>query len=177
MSVESAILCRLFENRLTEDRVLKTLKGSVIKRSKYGVGKDIGGQIYVHKMYATFVLGRELYEEAVHLLRIHYPDFKFNCVTYNKKSNTVRFDEAPDFDTAREPIPGNMITLDLESKEFTKSYSNQIWHHKWLWVKDDYREFDVVESFQWSKTWLQYISNPSGNKIKWEQNLKSVGLI
>ena len=34
---------------------LKTLKGSVVKRSsKFGVGKEIGGQIYAHKNYINY---------------------------------------------------------------------------------------------------------------------------
>ena len=36
---------------LQETRVLKTQKGSAIKRSKFGVGKVIGGRIYLHRNY------------------------------------------------------------------------------------------------------------------------------
>lgn len=39
--------------------------------------------------------------------------FSYNCIVYNPKDpNVVRFDEAPDFDTAREPITGEFIYVD-----------------------------------------------------------------
>lgn len=40
---------------------LKTLNGSVIKRSKYGVGKEIGGKIYLHRNYAEDVIPSDIY--------------------------------------------------------------------------------------------------------------------
>ena len=134
---------------------LKTLKGSVIKRSsKYGVGKEIGGQIYFHKNYVDDICPN-LYELAKDILEEEYPDFKYNCLMYDKKKpDTLRFDEAPDFDSAREPMPG----------------------HKWLWVKDDYKGFDVEESYEWSKKWLEKISSPSGYIDKWKAELKDAGL-
>lgn len=155
---------------------LKTIKGSVIKRSRYGVGKEIGGQIYFHKDYVDKICPH-LYDDARSILEEEYPDFEFNCLMYDKKKpDTLRFDEAPDFDTAREPIPGKMISVNVTTGECIERYSPQIWHHKWLWVMDDYTGFDVEESYEWSKTWLQKITNPSGYKEKWEDALRSAGL-
>lgn len=156
---------------------LKTLKGSVIKRSsKYGVGKEIGGQIYFHKNYVDDICPH-LYELAKDILEEEYPDFKYNCLMYDKKKpDTLRFDEAPDFDSAREPMPGTMLSVDTSNGEIIKRYSPQIWHHKWLWVKDDYKGFNVEESYEWSKKWLEKISSPSGYIDKWRAELKDVGL-
>lgn len=156
---------------------LKTLKGSIIKRSnKYGVGKEIGGQIYFHKNYVGRICP-ELYDIAVKMLKQGYPDFEFNCLMYDKKKpNVLRFDSALDFDTAREPSPGQMISVDTSTRTLTKLSSKQIWHHKWLWVMDDYKGFDVQASYEWSKTWLEKISHPSGYPEKWKAELKSVGL-
>ncbi len=156
---------------------LKTLKGSVIKRSsKYGVGKEIGGQIYFHKNYVDDICPN-LYELAKDILEEEYPDFKYNCLMYDKKKpDTLRFDEAPDFDSAREPMPGTMLSVDTSTGKIIKRYSPQIWHHKWLWVKDDYKGFDVEESYEWSKKWLEKISSPSGYIDKWKAELKDAGL-
>lgn len=156
---------------------LKTLKGSVIKRSsKYGVGKEIGGQIYFHKNYVDDICPN-LYELAKDILEEEYPDFKYNCLMYDKKKpDTLRFDEAPDFDSAREPMPGVMLSVDTSTGKIIKRYSPQIWHHKWLWVKDDYKGFDVEESYEWSKKWLEKISSPSGYIDKWKAELKDAGL-
>lgn len=156
---------------------LKTLKGSIIKRSsKYGVGKEIGGQIYFHKNYVDDICPN-LYELAKDILEEEYPDFKYNCLMYDKKKpDTLRFDEAPDFDSAREPMPGVMLSVDTSTGKIIKRYSPQIWHHKWLWVKDDYKGFDVEEAYEWSKKWLEKISSPSDYIDKWKAELKDAGL-
>lgn len=42
---------------------------SPIKRSKYGVGKNIGGEIYIHVNYVNRI-PQNLYETALKILRI-----------------------------------------------------------------------------------------------------------
>lgn len=168
----------LESKQLDEDlSPLKTLKGSIIKRStKYGVGKEIGSQIYFHKDYVDDICPH-LYELARDILEEEYPDFSYNCLMYDKKKpDTLRFDEAPDFNTSREPMPGNMLSVNTSTRKITERFSPQIWHHKWLWVKDDYTGFDVEESYNWSKRWLEKISSPSGYMHKWKSELKDVGL-
>ena len=145
---------------------LKTLKGSSIKRStKFGVGKEIGGDIYLHKNYVYGVVPEDIYDNALDILEEIYPDFEFNCIRYSPKTNAVSFQEAPDFDTAREPIVGDYITVFPDGKTKT-GHSNYIWHHKWLWVKNDYTGFDVNESWEWSKQWLSTLQEVAdGNGI------------
>lgn len=159
---------------------LKTLKGSSIKRSKYGVGKDIGGQLYFHKNYVNDliqqgVIPQEVYDEAIELLP---DDFEYNTIMYDYKAHPdrIRFDSAPNFDTAREPYPGNYMTVDTSTGEVKPGKNFQIWHHKWQWVKDDYEGFDVDESYDWSREWLQSITSPSGQIQKWNQALRDAGL-
>lgn len=168
----------LESKKISEDITpLKTLKGSVIKRSStYGVGKEIGGQIYFHKDYVDRICPN-LYELARGILEDKYPEFEYQCLMFDKKKpHILRFDEAPDFNTAREPMPGNMLSVNTETGEIIKRFSNQIWHHKWLWVMDDYEGFDVEESYEWSKKWLSKITSPSGYKDKWDQELYNAGL-
>ena len=155
----------------------KTLKGSAIKRSKYGVGKQMGSQIYLHKGYATDVIPQDVWEHALKVLNDTNADFKYNCVMYDSKSGNVRFDEAPDFDTAREPIVGDTLTVKPDGTT-KRGHSNYIWHHKWIWVKNDYKGFDVNKSKAWSQKWLGVLTETAdGNGLeRWNAQLDRFGL-
>lgn len=136
---------------------LKTLNGSAIKRSRYGVGKEIGGKIYLHRNYAEDVIPSDIYNRAKQVLKQEYPNFKYNCVEWGLKDHSVRFDEAPGFDKQREPIVGDYVTV-FEDGSTKKGHTDYIWHHKWLWVKDDYKGFDVAKSWEWSRKWLNTLN-------------------
>jgi len=121
--------------------------------------------IFAHKNYAADIMPQETYDKAEQIAQQN--GFEFNCINYDpRKPNIVRLDQAPDFDTAREPITGDWIKVDTDTGQIVgKGHSDQIWHHKWLWVKDDYQGFDVNQAFDWSKQWSQHISNPDGLQI------------
>ena len=140
---------------------------------KYGVGKEIGGKIYVHMNYFHLVISPDTFLDAANQLPY---GFVFNCMMIDLKKNVIRFDEAPDFDSAREPHPGDFIEVNLSTKEIRRGHSDMIWHHKWMWVADDYKGFDVNESYEWSKRWTQVITHPSGSKRVWGRQLKEGGL-
>ena len=180
------ILCAMSPREYNESKTipgspLKTLKGSRIGRSiKYGVGKEIGGDIYFHRNYMLDILPEEVYYHATEYMKINYPDFynTFNCIRYSPKTNLVSFQEVPDFDSAREPVVGDYITVDTNKLTSKKGHSNYIFHHKWLWVKNDYDGFDVKKSWEWSKQWLSVLTEPSdGNGIeRWNNQLNRFGL-
>jgi len=156
-------------------KVVKTYTGSVIARSKYGVGKSIGGAIYVHKNYANQVVPPDIWKKAQELV----PDeFKYNTIVYDPKKGLIRFDEAPDFDTAREPVPGWTLTVDYANYTAGKPKKyDSIWHHKWLFVKDDYKGFNVKESKNWSKLWTSKLKETAiGRADIWKKQLKEYGL-
>lgn len=150
----------------------KTLKGSVVKRSKYGVGKQMGSQVYLHKDYVSDVIPKKVWENALKVLDDADSGFEYNCVMYDTKTGNVRFDEAPDFDEAREPIVGDTITVKPDGT-VKRGHSNYIWHHKWLWVKNDYQGFDVNQSKAWSNKWLGTLTETAdGNGIeRWNAQL------
>ena len=147
---------------------LKTQKGSVVERSKKGVGKQIGGQTYVHKDYAKEVSPKV--GQAEKILKKTHPKFKYNSVVVSPSG--IRFDEAPDFDTAREPKVGNYVWVMNDGSTKTGKSEN-IWHHKWMWVKDDYKGFNVQSSKNWSKKWLGKVPDKAkGTKEGFEEQLK-----
>ena len=156
---------------------LKTLKGSVIKRSKYGVGKLIGGCLYLHKSYSNGIIPQDILENAENALKETYPSFEYQCLKYDLKKRSISFQEAPDFNSAREPIVGDYVTVTIDGK-VKKGHSNYIWHHKWLWVKGDYTGFDIEESYRWSAEWLAVLEEPAdGNGVgRWKAQLGRYGL-
>lgn len=150
---------REFNNKATELGALKTLQGTKIERYKKTVGKEVSGQVYVHKNYANEVIPNEILDKAKKILSEKNPSFKYNTLMWDKNKGTIRFDEAPNFDTAPEPIPGKMLSVNPITGEVKEAYSSKIWHHKWQWVKDDYNGFDIKESWNRSREWLNGLAN------------------
>jgi hypothetical protein len=151
-------------------------KSPIRRSSKHGVGKEMGTKTYVHRDYADRVVPSDVLANARAIAEKN--GFDYNCVVYDSSTGSVRFDEAPDFDTAREPHPGKWLKVSRDGS-VTRGEESQIWHHKWLWVGDDYEGFDVGESRDWSRTWLEANEGkgaPSGHKPQWESKLDSLGL-
>jgi hypothetical protein len=149
---------------------LKTRKGSLIKRSKYGVGKLIGGALYFHADYVNDVPFN--FSDYIEALYKFNNNFHYNVIKWDKKRGNVTFFSSPEFNDVHEPSAGDYVTI---KKNFTakKGYTSKIWHHKWLWVKDDYKGFDVEESFNRSQQWLQLPDIEFariGNKEYWEKH-------
>ena len=164
---------------------LKTYSGSVIKRSsKYGVGKEIGGQIYFHKDYADRIVPKEILDACEEALDYYYSDLYYNCMRYDPKTKSISFQEAPNFNTAREPVVGDYVTVfydeNLDPKDFKMKagYSDYIWHSKWLWFDNNYTVFNVSDAWNWSKKWLSTLTETSdGNGIgRWNAQLDKYGL-
>ncbi len=74
--------------------------------SRYGVGKEIGGTVYVHRRY-KYVLGSVVEEARKHLP----PDFSYTVVKLTLAKRSVSFVEVADFDTAPEPAIGTIIAV------------------------------------------------------------------
>ena len=158
---------------------LKTLKGSRIGRStKYGVGKEIGGDIYFYKDYAEDIVPEDVWNKALELLQDYNPDFQYNTIRYSPKTQIVSFQECPDFDIAREPKVGDYVNVNTTTGAIKKGHSDYIFHHKWLWCRNDYKGFNIKKSWEWSKQWLSVLQEPSdGNGIaRWNAQLDKYGL-
>ena len=122
------------------------------KRSRrYDVGKEIGGAVYLHRQYEQ-LLGRRVEEAKRHLP----PEFEYTVVKYHLDTAAVSFIHSPDFDESPEPTVGDSWVVDPQGgarlrRQLADPY---IYHHKWLFVADDYSGFDVAESMARSLAWM-----------------------
>lgn len=158
---------------------------SPIKRSKYGVGKEIGGEIYLHAKYADRI-PQSLLEPALDILRSNQEtaNFNYNVIVFpnkldNSKEHYVKFVNCSGFDTEREPLRGEGYKVDIDNNTIKRmSGDKTIYHHKWLWVDDDYDGFNVDDSYNWSKQWLGTLDEPAnGNSVDgWKTQLAKYNL-
>ena len=122
------------------------------KRSaRFKVGKEIGGAVYVHKQYES------LLPEAVQIAKTFLPpEFSYTVVKFKLSDETVSFIQSADFDSADEPTVGDRYTIKADgSASFRrKLHDPWIYHHKWLFVADDYNGFNVDASKARSRKWL-----------------------
>lgn len=132
------------------------LKKLGLKRTKeHGVGKNIGDNVWFHKDYTHLFLENSLYES----LLLNLPDeYDFTILRLTESKGEVAFIQCFDFDISNEPVVGYSIrmslALDGEYSLTRPSDTNPlIYHHKWLFVSDDYPGFDVSASKQRSLDW------------------------
>lgn len=123
------------------------------KRSRrFGVGKEIGGAVYVHRSYLE-LLPKIVFECSTLVSEMS----TISVVKYSERAKTVSFINSPDFDEATEPIVGDLETVTFDGKVSKRPQiaDPYIYHHKWLFVKDDYSGFDVESSKERSRSWLR----------------------
>ena len=159
---------------------LKTLKGSKIWYSKFGVGKQVGSKVYMHINSHFNIIPGDVWEKAVKILTDDCvnPECFYTLCYDLKKPHIIRFDICEGFLTEREPVVGFMVYVDTETGKIRTKRNKQIYHHKWLWVPEGFKGFDVQESYEWSKHWLSKLPEvASGYPYKWEEQLKKYNII
>lgn len=138
------------EQRLKELKIQRANKGNI--------GKKIGNQIWLHKDYIEEVMSKKDYEDFKRNLPENY---QFNILRYDAKNNEIAFINSPDFDSSQEPLVGQSLRVkkfenNFEISKIQESPKNPlIYHHKWLFVKDDYKGFDINESKKRSIEWKE----------------------
>jgi hypothetical protein len=137
---------------------LKSLK--IVRNKKYNVGKKIGNQIWIHKNYISELMNLDLFEK----FKSKIPDdFNYVVLRWDEKKQELAFIESVDFNTSNEPLVGDSLRVLLSQNEYvlSKRVIQQkdplIYHHKWLFVKDDYVGFNVKESKLRSIEWKSYL--------------------
>lgn len=138
---------------------------------KYLVGKEIGGAVYVHRIYEG------LLPEPVKIASKHLPtDFDYSVVKFVEKESCVSFILCPEFDSEDEPVVGDIVRIDAMGamQFFSQQADPFIYHHKWLFVMDDYKGFDVDRSKSRSISWLGLKGidmTRIGRRSFWEANV------
>jgi len=143
------------------------------------VGKRIGGCIYVHRLYQKEVIPADLLKTALGITDCwgECRGMPYNVVKWNKKTNTLTFFASHEFDEIEEPSTGFSARVRTDRK-FTPRRQNQdnpqIWHHKWMFVKDSYTGFDVDSSKARSKLWEPHVAKEEKSKIGFKQYWDSI---
>jgi len=137
----------------THTRAMTNAQHKLPKRSyKFGVGKEIGGAVYLHRIYED-KLGNVLV-----VAKDKLPDgFDYQIVKYNYRTQAISFVQCMDFDSAHEPTVGELMTVGVDGnvRRRRQPRDPEIYHHKWLFVADDYEGFDVEASRQRSLAWIR----------------------
>ena len=127
------------------------------KRSKkFGVGKEIGGAIYVHRDYAHLVVGKVKLKTILKL----FPEISgYTILKFNYQTGGISFIEVSDFNKVEEPTVGvSWLIKDGTLKKINQPTDPWIYHHKWLMVADDYTGFSVKKSIERSQNWLKLLN-------------------
>ena len=152
---------------------MQTYKGNKIKKSSiYGVGKQMGNTIYLHKSVED-KLPASLLKLAQSFIP---PNFTYDIIKYDKSNGNITFISSPDWDNAPEPIVGDALLIrgDGTTRFIPQKSNPQIYHHKWLFVDDGYGGFNTTLSKERSKKWvgLPHIEfNKIGYKDYWVKNV------
>lgn len=154
--------------------VEEELKKNKLLRHKNNVGKKMGNDIWVHKNYILDYLKKENYE----MFRNELPKkFDFDIVKITNERE-MSFIKCENFNKEEEPTINLVLKIKFENNEYTKKIINKpndplIYHHKWMFVKDDYEGFNVLESKERSLLWKtklginREVSNKIGRKSFW----------
>jgi len=134
-----------------------------------GFGKKMGNVVYIHKNYETYLPSESLTTNRKLLPK----GFKYTIIKWDKKDNSMSFIESVDFDTSNEPIVDNSYKVSNGVIKFrSKPKRDQIYHHKWMFVKPTYKGFDYGESKLRSLKWYKkydYDSRMIGYKDYWDK--------
>lgn len=123
------------------------------RSERYGVGKEIGGAIYVHKNYERVIPTNHLTKAKSSLP----PDYEYTVVKWVRRTNNISFIKCQHFDRLQEPPIDEVVVVTPEGATRRSRFRTNppIYHHKWMLVKDDYKGFDVGESKRRSDLWAR----------------------
>jgi len=153
------------------------MKIKLQNRYRHIVGKNIGGHVYVHRMYVN-----DIFPELTDVIdEIHDVNFNLLKIPTNDddRKEYIFLVNCKDFDHVNEPRVGTIYKYEFGTGiVHVKDYSFFVYHHKWLWVKDDYTGFNVKKAIERSITWrkLNPPSSSIGSYRFWSLWLKKHGL-
>jgi hypothetical protein len=120
------------------------------RSKKFGVGKQIGGAVYVHRSAEA-----ALPQDDLARAKAAAPGFAYAVVKYVLSDRTVSLIESADWDEADEPTAGRSVVVKADGRVAVVRPPSDPWiyHHKWLFVRDDYGGFDVAAAKARSAAW------------------------
>ncbi len=149
---------------------------------EFGVGKKIGDKVWFHNLYKEYckveniVLPNEIFKTE-----------EYDVIRFDLKTFEIALIKCDDFINKNEPciLEVKIFSLNEEKEYFLKSIKSYedsknklIYHHKWLFVKDEFPYFNVEESIQRSIKWKtllgtnKSISSKIGYSNFWDKWLK-----
>lgn len=146
--------------------------------SKYGVGKRVGNQVWLHHQYQEVFCPFGL-RKALKIIERNIPNsvghFKYDVVRYDEKNNTFCFILVDDFDENPEPVIYAWVTVNLNNNQIKGTIcenNRPIYHHKWLMVTDDYNGFDLDEAKERSQKIQEcnFNKNKMGRSEFWNEH-------
>lgn len=139
-------------------------KETIVSRVK-GVGKKIGGRVYLHKS-ALKLIPKDIQTWIKDQIKDHLGTVEYDIVSFDANGN-LSLMQAYGWDTIDEPLIIRAIKIGNDGKIKVTDYSNRdnvpIYHHKWMFVSPDYKGFDVTESKRRSIFWQ---SHPVVQRLK-----------
>lgn len=148
--------------------------------------KKIGGAIYIHRSNVDELSQEQLDLVWDRLAGLARSEYCYALGTYEIikiTKDAVSFIDCEGWDELREPVVGNAynVKADYSVKLTKKREKNpQIYHHKWMFVAEDYNGFDVEKEKAWSKRWQSVVpkglSSSLGSLNNWNEFLMEYGL-
>jgi hypothetical protein len=147
---------------------LKYLELSKMIDKDLGFGKKMGNSVYIHKDYIDCLPSDILYYNLKYLPKT----FNYTIIKWNKKDNSMSFIKSINFDILNEPTIDDSFKIKNGIVKYRKKVNrNQIYHHKWMFVKPSYNKFSYIKSKVRSLKWYKnYYYNPRmiGYKDYWD---------
>ena len=134
--------------------------------------KKVGSIIYIHISNI-----KELSEEHQGLIKdtIEFLPLDFTPeVIKIHKDYKISYIESRDWNTSEEPSVGDSYLVDVNGIIKLTKAKGQIYHHKWMFVSEDYKGFDVEKSRKRSETWDRLVPKELKCKIGYRNFWKEV---
>ena len=139
--------------------------------------KKIGSNIYLH--VTAVEIGSEAHKLVVEASKYIPSVFNPVILKINQKGKEVSFIACDDWDENPEPIVGDSYKVNVDTGKVTyrkaREKNPQIYHHKWMFVNEDYTGFDMEESKARSEAWqnldIEFDKKKIGNLDYWKEHV------
>lgn len=135
-------------------------------------GKTVRGKTYLHR---SAVSHRDDLAPLVHSAQNLAEGWDWDVARVDPQGMEVALIVSLDFDTAPEPTVGDMLVVNLvTTKTVHRPERGFIYHHKHLFVPDDYRGFDLDRSRARSEAWEELGVDKSriGRRAYWASEVE-----